>query len=113
MLAKKTFPRDGYKVFMEMVVVSLGGKVDGFTFKLLGPDHHSCWMAKMRKRDRFTTPLASSAARHDLDFMSGIHEESEPLSLCPLQCCVSPTATAGQLVLGHYLAGGRGGGYVM
>ena len=38
MLPKKPFPRDDYKEFMELVVVSLGGKVVGFTFKLPGPD---------------------------------------------------------------------------
>ena len=25
----------------------LGGKVNGFTFKLPGPDHHARWMAKV------------------------------------------------------------------
>ena len=107
MLANRTFPRDDYKEFMELVVVSLGGKVDGFTFKLPGPDHHARWMSKviynlkikllsnifvMTDEEKmqvdqvtdfvilfytkywFTTPLASSAARHDLDFMCGIHE---------------------------------------
>jgi hypothetical protein len=39
MQAKKTFPMYDYKEFMELVVVSLGGKVDGFTFKLPGPGH--------------------------------------------------------------------------
>jgi hypothetical protein len=107
MLAKKTFPRYDYKEFMELVVISLGGKMDGFMFKLPGPDHHARWMSKViynlkikllsnvfemtdeEKRQVnqvtefvllfytkywFTTPLASSAARQDLDFMSGILE---------------------------------------
>ena len=40
-----TFQRDDYKEFMELVVVSLGGEVVGFIFKLPGPDHHACWMS--------------------------------------------------------------------
>ena len=45
-LAANTFPRDDYKEFMELVVVSLGGEVEGFSFKLPGPDHHARWMSK-------------------------------------------------------------------
>ena len=106
-LEKKTFPRDDYREFMELVVVSLGGTVKGFTFKLPGPDHHARWMSKclyflkinllrkmflMSEEERlrverlaefmllfyaefwFTAPLASSAARQALDFMSGVLE---------------------------------------
>ena len=102
---KKTFPRDDYKEFIDLVVISLRGKVDGFTFKLPGPDHHARWMSKCiyflkmrlisnvfemsevekKQTDKmaefvllhyckfwFTTPLAASAARNDLDFMSGV-----------------------------------------
>ena len=47
MLPKKPFPRDDYKEFMELVVVSLGGMVDSFTFNLPGPDHHARLMAKV------------------------------------------------------------------
>ena len=104
-LAANTFPRDDYKEFMELVVVSLGGEVEGFSFKLPGPDHHARWMSKclyilkiqllskifkLSEEEKeqvkalteyillfyamywFTTPLASSAARQDLDFMSNI-----------------------------------------
>ena len=106
-LAAGTFPRDDYKEFMELVVVSLGGEVVGFIFKLPGPDHHARFMSKclyilkiklLRRIFKlsdgeeeqvsslteyillfyavvwFTTPLASSAARHDLEFMSNILE---------------------------------------
>ena len=106
-LAKKTFPRDDYKEFMELVIISLGGKVEGFVFKLPGPYHHARWMSKviynlkmklvskffeMSEDEKekvnqvvefillfytkywFTTPLAGSAARQDLDFMSSILE---------------------------------------
>ena len=31
---------------MELVVVSLGGNVTNFKFKLPGPDHHARWMSK-------------------------------------------------------------------
>ena len=31
---------------MELVVVSLGGTVTNFKFKLPGPDHHARWMSK-------------------------------------------------------------------
>ena len=106
-LAKKTFPRDDYREFMELVVISLGGEVVGFVFKLPGPDHHARWMSKviynlkmklvskffemtedeLEKVNQvvefvllfytkywFTTPLAGSAARQDLTFMSNIQE---------------------------------------
>ena len=106
-LAAKTFPWDDYKEFMELVVVSLGGEVEGFSFKLPGPDHHGRWMSKciyllkikllskvfqLSEEEQeqvnslaeyillfyamywFTTPLASSAARQDLEFMSNILE---------------------------------------
>ena len=106
-LAKKTFPRDDYREFLELVIISLGGKVEGFVFKLPGPDHHARWMSKViynlkmklvskffemsedekEKVNRvvefvllfytkywFTTPLAGSAARQDLDFISSILE---------------------------------------
>ena len=106
-LKKGTFPRDDYREFLELVIVSLGGKVKGFTFKLPGPDHHARWMSKciyflkirlvskvftlseeeekqadnmvsfillVYARYWFTAPLASSAARCDLDFMVAVHE---------------------------------------
>ena len=45
-LKNGTFPRDDYKELIELLVVSLGGEVKGFTFKLPGPDHNARWMAK-------------------------------------------------------------------
>ena len=45
-LESGTFQRDDYNEFMELVVVSLGGEVVGFIFKLPGPDHHARWMSK-------------------------------------------------------------------
>lgn len=45
-LEKGTFPRDDYKELLELVIISLGGEVEGFTFKLPGPDHHARWMSK-------------------------------------------------------------------
>ena len=104
-LLLKTFPRDDYKEFMELVVISLGGEVEGFMIKLPGPDHHARWMSKciyslklkllskvfemtddektkinqvvefillFYAKHWFTTPLAGSAARQDLEFMSGV-----------------------------------------
>ena len=106
-LQQRTFPRDDYKEFLELVVISLGGHVEGFKFKLPGPDHHARWMSKaiynlkMKLISKFfhmsevelshvnqiaefvvlfyakfwfTTPLAASAARMKLDFMSHILE---------------------------------------
>ena len=108
-LRKGTFPRADYREFLELVIVSLGGKMENFTFKLPGPDHHARWMSKciyflkmqllskvfkmteeeeketekmtefivlIYARYWFTTPLASSAARNDLDFMSSVHKSS-------------------------------------
>ena len=46
-LKKGTFPRDDYREFLELVIVSLGGKVKGFTFKLPGPDHHARRMSNV------------------------------------------------------------------
>ena len=45
-LVKGTFPRDDYREYLELVVISLGGKVSGFTFKLPGNDSNARWMAK-------------------------------------------------------------------
>ena len=45
-LRKNTFPRDDWREFMELIVVSLGGHVEGFCVKLPGPDHHARWMSK-------------------------------------------------------------------
>ena len=106
-LAKNTFPRADYKELMELVVVSLGGEVKDFSFKLPGADSNARWMAKtiyvnkMRLLSKvfsmsveehrmveqlsefvilfyarywFTTPLACSAAREDLDFINNLQE---------------------------------------
>ena len=106
-LLKGTFPRADYREFLELVIVTLGGKVEGFSFKLPGPDHHARWMSKciyflkmrllskvftMNKEEKeqtdnlvyfivllyakfwFTAPLASSAARTDLDFAAAVHK---------------------------------------
>ena len=106
-LKKGTFPRADYREFLELVVVSLGGEVSGFSFRLPGPDHHARWMSKciyflkirliskvftlseeekkqadsmanfillVYARFWFTAPLASSAARSDLDFMIAVHD---------------------------------------
>lgn len=45
-LEKGTWPRDDYKEFLELVVVSLGGHVKNFKFRLPGADHHARWMSK-------------------------------------------------------------------
>ena len=43
---KKSFPRDDYKELLQLAIISLGGEVPNFTFKLPGPDHHARWMSK-------------------------------------------------------------------
>ena len=45
-LERGTWPRCDYREFLELVVVSLGGTVEGFRFKLPGADHHARWMSK-------------------------------------------------------------------
>ena len=45
-LERGTWPRCDYREFLELVVVSLGGTVAGFRFKLPGADHHARWMSK-------------------------------------------------------------------
>ena len=45
-LGKGTWPREDYREFLMLVVVSLGGKISGFRFRLPGPDHHARWMSK-------------------------------------------------------------------
>ena len=45
-LERGTFPRDDYKEYLELVLISLGGTVSGFAFRLPGPDSNSRWMAK-------------------------------------------------------------------
>ena len=46
MLAKGTWPRADYQEFLQLVVVALGGRVEGFRFRLPGADHHARWMSK-------------------------------------------------------------------
>ena len=43
---KKTWPREDYKELLQLLIVSLGGKVPGFSFKMPGADHHARWMSK-------------------------------------------------------------------
>ena len=43
---KKSFPRDDYKELLQLAIISLGGEVPNFTFKLPGPGHHARWMSK-------------------------------------------------------------------
>ena len=45
-LEKKTWPREDYQELLELLIVTLGGKVEGFTFKMPGADHHARWMSK-------------------------------------------------------------------
>ena len=45
-LANGTWPRDDYRELVELLIVFLGGKVDGFVFKRPGPDHHARWLSK-------------------------------------------------------------------
>ena len=45
-LSKGTWPREDYREFLMLVVVSLGGQIPGFRFRLPGPDHHARWMSK-------------------------------------------------------------------
>ena len=45
-LDKGTWPREDYREFLMLVVVSLGGKISSFRFRLPGPDHHARWMSK-------------------------------------------------------------------
>ena len=104
-LEEKPFPRDDYRELAELIVISLGGTVKGFSFKLPGPDHHARWMSKciyllkikllgkvfnLEEEEKgqvdrlaevillfyaqfwFETPLATSAARSDLQFMSNM-----------------------------------------
>ena len=45
-LAKDTWPRADYQELLELAIISLGGEVPGFKFRLPGPDHHARWMSK-------------------------------------------------------------------
>ena len=45
-MKKDTFPHDNYREFHELVVVSFGGEICGFIFRLPGPDHNACRMSK-------------------------------------------------------------------
>jgi hypothetical protein len=42
----RTWPRENYRKFMLLVVVSLGGLISSFRFRLPGPDYHAHWMSK-------------------------------------------------------------------
>ena len=43
---KGTWPRDDYRELLELLIVWLGGDVEGFSFKRPGADHHARWLAK-------------------------------------------------------------------
>ena len=43
---KGTWPRNDYKELLELVIIWLGGKVQSFTFKFPGADHHARWLSK-------------------------------------------------------------------
>ena len=45
-LMDKSFSRGDYKELCELAVIFLGGQVKNFKFKLPGPVHHACFMAK-------------------------------------------------------------------
>ena len=44
---KKVWPREDYKELLDLLIVSLGGKVKDFSFKMPGADHHARWMLKV------------------------------------------------------------------
>ena len=41
------WPREDYKEMLDLLIVTLGGKVEGFTFKMPGADYHARWMSKV------------------------------------------------------------------
>ena len=41
-----TWPRDDYRELLELTIILLGGKVENFTFKYPGADHHARWLSK-------------------------------------------------------------------
>ena len=43
---QNTWPREDYRELLELLIVSLGGTVPGFSFKMPGADHHARWMSK-------------------------------------------------------------------
>ena len=45
-LQRNTWPREDYRELLELLIVSLGGTVPGFSFKMPGADHHARWMSK-------------------------------------------------------------------
>ena len=46
-LQEGTWPRDDYREMLELLIISLGGEIPSFNFKLPGPDHHARWMSKV------------------------------------------------------------------
>ena len=46
-LERKTWPKEDYKELLELLIITLGGKVIGFCFKMPGADHHARWMSKI------------------------------------------------------------------
>ena len=46
-IEKQTFPRSDYKELMQLIVISLGGNIAGFTFKLPQNDSNARWMSKV------------------------------------------------------------------
>lgn len=45
-LEKGTFPRDDYRELLELIVITLGGTVEGFSFRFPQQDSNARWMAK-------------------------------------------------------------------
>ena len=46
-LVKQTWPREDYLELLELLIITLGGTVNGFCFKMPGADHHARWMSKV------------------------------------------------------------------
>ena len=120
---RSTWPREDYRELLELLIVTLGGTVPGFSFKMPGADHHARWMCKQiyypkmrllsnifelseeeqNEVDQVTefavlfyikywlqTPLPSSAARLDLEFMANVLQyrlTSPKVSFAVLQSC--------------------------
>ena len=120
---RSTWPRENYRELLDLLIVTLGGTVPGFSFKMPGADHYARWMSKQiyylkirllsnifdlseeeqNQVDQITefavlfyikywlqTPLPSSAARLDLEFMANMLQyrlTNPTTSFAVLQSC--------------------------
>ena len=69
-LRKGTFPREDYKELLELVVINLGGTIEGFTFHLPQNDSNARWMSKAQRWNLFLLKLLNLGEFDGVKFLA-------------------------------------------